>query len=322
MPTPAARRRWTSARLLAAAILAAFVMPGAAAAQRQAAEAPPPATLPNTHVSVLRSAINGREYHIAVALPINYQAADTTRYPVLYLLDGGAHLPLFASMFRVTNRAGRTGDVIMVGIGYYPPQAFPRPVPGQVAARNVDYSPPRFQAPGVERRDTTAMPWPARADAFHRVLKEEIIPQIERAYRTNGDRALHGHSLGGLFASYVLFEDPDLFSRYAIVSPAYGWDGESMFLRERRFRAGRTGLPKQVYIAVGGLEGPAMVGYMWRMTSALCAGMKDGPYRDLNLTAEVVPDEHHNSAVLFGRVLKAFYPPYPPAARQDACTAR
>ena len=158
MRTPAARHRRTIARLL---VLAACVMPVSAAAQRPTVEAPPPATLPNTHVSVLRSAINGREYHIAVALPVNSQAADTTRYPVLYLLDGGAHLPLFASMFRLTNRGGRTGDVIMVGIGYYPPQAFPRPVPGQVPGRNVDYSPPPFQAPGAARRDSAATPWPA-----------------------------------------------------------------------------------------------------------------------------------------------------------------
>lgn len=308
-------------RLLAAA-LAACILPASARAQREAAT-PPAITLPNTHVSVLRSTVNGREYHIAVALPIGYQAGDTTRYPVLYVLDGGAHLPILASMFRLTNRGGNTGNVIMVGVGYYPPQAFPRPVPGQVPGRNVDYSPPPFQAPGAERRDTASTPWPARADLFHRVLKEEILPLIDRTYRTSPDRALHGHSLGGLFATYVLFEDPDLFTRYAIMSPSYGWDGESMFLRERRFRTGRTGLPKQVFLSVGGLEGPGMIGNLWRMVSALCAGTREGPYRGLNLAAEVIPEEHHGSAVLFGRALKAFYPPYPPPTpRQDVCTGR
>ncbi|MDF1505417.1 alpha/beta hydrolase-fold protein [Roseisolibacter sp. H3M3-2] len=275
-------------------------------------------TLPQTRTHVLRSAVNGEDYHLAVALPMGYRAADTTRYPVLYVLDGGAHLPLLASMFRLTNRGGR-GDVLLVGVGYYPPGAFPRAVPGQTPRRNVDYSPPR----PAGARDTAPLPWPARAPDFHRILKEEILPFVERTYRTTGDRALHGHSLGGLFATYVLFEDPDLFARYAIVSPSYWWDGGSAFAREAAFRATRTSLPKQVFLGVGGLEGPDQVAGMWRMTAALCAGRRAGAYAGLTITAEVIPDEHHGSATLFGRPLRAFYPPYATdGARADPCVSR
>ena len=89
---------------------------------------------------------------------------------------------------------------------------------------------------------------------------DEIIPLIERTYRTSPARALHGHSLGGLFATYVLFEDPDLFSRYAIMSPSYRWEHESTYAREAAFRAGRTSLRKQVFLGVGGLERPRQIG--------------------------------------------------------------
>ena len=58
------------------------------------------------------------------------------------------------------------------------------------------------------------------------------------------------------------------------------------------------------------------------MTSVLCAGRKARNYQGLILAAEVGPEEHHGSAVLFGRVLKALYPPYPPLSMQDACMAR
>ena len=48
--------------------------------------------------------------------------------------------------------------------------------------------------------------------------------------------------------------------------------------------------------------------------------MRAGSYQGLALTAEVIPDEHHESAVLFGRPLGAFYPPYaPPTPRGEAC---
>lgn len=276
----------------------------------------PAATLPNTEVHTFRSAINGREYHVAVALPMSYRTAgaDTVRYPVLYLLDGGAHLPLMASMFRLTNRSGRTGDVIMVGIGYYPPGTFIPTPKGQTPGRNIDYTP--------ALTDTTKAQWPSDAASFLRVLKEELIPMIERRYRTSRERTLHGHSFGGLFAAYALFEDPDLFDRYAIISPALWWDHESMFTRERAFRARRSALAKDVFLAVGGLEGPSMVGLMWRMTAALCDGRDAGNYRGLRIRAEVVPDEHHNSAVLLGRALETLFPPFDAGPAPDVCASR
>lgn len=343
-PGPQARRRRARVpltpawrwRVLAAVLLTACAPVRRVAGQRPA-PAPPPIVLPLTQTRVLHSAINGREYHLAVALPLGYGAGgatDTTRYPVLYVLDGGAHLPLLASMFRLTNRSGPAGDVILVGIGYYPPGALPRPVAGQTPARNVDYSPPRYpetarpetagaKAAGAAPRGPPPLPWAAEAPAFLRVLKGEIIPLVERAYRTTAARALHGHSLGGLFATYVLFEDPDLFDRYAIMSPSYRWDGGSIFAREAAFRTRRDALPKQVFLGVGELEGPDPIAGLWRMVGALCAGRSAGSYRGLRLAAEVIPDEHHGSAALFGRSLKALYPAYPsPAAPADACLSR
>src|SRR5687768_12984642 len=91
-----------------ALLLAAATLLTAPLSAQQPSNAPwPAATLPNTEVHALRSRVNGREYHLAVALPMRYRdaGADTMRYPVLYVLDGGAHLPLFASMFRLTNRS-------------------------------------------------------------------------------------------------------------------------------------------------------------------------------------------------------------------------
>ena len=297
-------------------LVALMAMASALGAPLAAQEPWPAATLPNTEVHTFRSRINQREYHVAVALPMNYRAAgaDTVRYPVLYLLDGGAHLPLMASMFRLTNRSGRTGDLIMVGIGYYPPGTFLPPSPGQTSGRNIDYTP--------ALTDTTPPQWRSDAASFLRVLREELIPMIERRYRTSRERTLHGHSFGGLFATYALFEDPDLFDRYAIMSPAYWWDRESMFTRERAFRARRTGLDKDVFLAVGGAEGPRMVGLMWRMTAALCDGRGAGNYKGLKIRAEVVPDEHHNSSALFARSLKALYPSYDPGPLSDVCVAR
>lgn len=277
-----------------------------------------PIALPGVRSHTLRSAINGRTYHLTVALPFGYReraagaGADTMRYPVLYLLDGEMELPLFASMLRLSHR-GTSGNVILVGVGYAPIYTGgPPPGADGVPFRKIDYTPPRFRPPGAPlARNLGPEGSFGGAPAFLRVLREEILPLVDRTYRTGTDRALHGHSLGGLFATYALFEDPDLFSRYAITSPSYWWDDEAVFLREEAFKSRRSGrgLPKQVFLGVGGEEGASMLGGVWRMADRFCYGREGGDYRGLRIRIETWTDEVHASSVGFSRVLRALYPP-------------
>jgi len=270
-------------------------------------------TIPYSREHSLVSQINGREYRILVALPFSYRTAadDTTRYPVLYLLDGNMELPLFASMFRLTNR-GRAGDVILIGIGYPPstPPGTPPPGRGQIPYRQRDYTPPAY--PPSSTADSALQeqsPQSGGAPLFHRALKEEIIPFVEKHYRTSGDRGIHGHSFGGLFATYILFEDPDIFTRYAITSPSLGWDNYSMFGREAEFAKRNPPLPKTVYLSVGTNESPEMISVMWRLASVLCDGFwSKTRYQGLEIITSINADEYHQSAVPFVRALAALYP--------------
>lgn len=280
-------------------------------------------TLPNSYEYRLRSRINGREYRIQVALPIQYSDSgtrDTARYPVMYLLDGDLELPLMAGMFRVSNR-GIRGDgvvtdrdpeqVIFVGIGYPPGDGIRAPRgPDGVPYRMRDYSPPPFPTSNPAHKDwQSEQSWAGGSPLFLRVLKEELIPLIDRRYRTTADRGIHGHSIGGLFVAYALLTDPDLFNRYAMTSPSLWWDGGSIFLREEQFAKNRTSLHKQVFLSVGGLEGAGMIADMWRLVARLCHNIAAKHYVGLRLTAEVLPDEYHGSVVPLSRALKALYPP-------------
>src|SRR5260370_36268769 len=46
------------------------------------------------------------------------------------------------------------------------------------------------------------------ADKFRAFLSKELIPGIDRTYRTQDFRVLSGHSAGGQFALYCLTSDP------------------------------------------------------------------------------------------------------------------
>jgi uncharacterized protein len=68
-------------------------------------------------------------------------------------------------------------------------------------------------------------PGPPRAEAFLSFIEKELIPSIEKTYRTNGQRILKGQSLSGLFTLYALLTKPTLFEAY--IGHSAGWFEES-----------------------------------------------------------------------------------------------
>lgn len=299
MTTPLLRRIAVLVVMLASA-------PGARGfAQEPATDRGVAVPLPSTYEHVLRSRIAQREFVLWVSLPPGYESRSDNlgrRWPTLYLLDGRQSLQLALPMLRLTNR-GASGEVILVGIGY-PLDARGMPSCGALLCRDVDYIPPPFGGP-------SPFSLPAGgADVFLRVLKEEIIPFVEGRYRANTDRGLYGHSQGGLFVMYTLFEAPDLFGRYAASSlGGYNWDVEAMLRRERIFRERTPNLQKTVYLSVGADDAPYFIADTWRIIGALCDGMFNGTaYRGLTLLAAIQPNEGHQSPVHITRALGALYP--------------
>jgi predicted alpha/beta superfamily hydrolase len=123
---------------------------------------------------------------------------------------------------------------------------------------------------------------------FLSFLKTELIPFMEKNYR--GDparRVLGGHSLGGLFTLYALFEDHSLFWGYLAGSPVVPWDKSLPVKTEAEYFAKHKELPVRLYIAVGGSEelvGPD-VDYVRTLSSRNYAG--------LHWDARVIEGEGH-----------------------------
>lgn len=93
------------------------------------------------------------------------------------------------------------------------------------------------------------------AAAFLECVAKEMLPAIESRYRVDDRRrALFGHSLGGLFAVYVLFHQPELFNSYLITSPALDWDHEVIWTFEQEFAKARKDLPARVFLTGGSLD--------------------------------------------------------------------
>ena len=292
-----------------------LLAPGAGAstgiAQETRADTAPPVTLPNTHVHVLHSQVNGRTYLIQVALPTAYVNAgpgDVSRYPSLYLLDMGLFPLLYVhQQFFPSLRPTRTIPAILVGV------SVPADSLRKWYDRESDYTAPLTAADSQYfKRTGGTPPVGGGAPQFLRVLKEEIIPLVDRSYRTSGDRGIEGVSLAGFFVAYAMLEEPDLFTRYAMVSPSlwYPWGREKGMILEREpeFAKQHPTFQKTVYVSVGSEENSTMIAVAWQFVRQLCHSISNGYYKGLDLGAETIPGMLHGSPTASVRALAALYP--------------
>lgn len=282
--------------LIGSLTAAAGVSPGSA--QMPQADMAPMATLPNTRVHALHSRINGRAYLIQVALPSAYvdaQPGDVTRYPTLYLLNGNLDFPLLFSLMQFASLVGPT-NLILVGVAA---------ADSQKQRRSFDYTPP-YTAADSAWADSAWGGFRGQpgggARQFLSVLKEEVIPLIDSSYRTSGDRGIEGSSLGGLFVAYAMLEEPDLFTRYAMVSPSLWFpfaerDKKLILDREPEFARQHPTFPKTVFVSVGSEEDPEMIIVAQRFLAQLCESLREGHYRGLDLASEIVAGQGHASVV-------------------------
>ena len=276
----------------------------------QAPSAAQPVTIAGTERRLLKSSTNHVEYQIDVALPRAYRESKE-RYPVLYVLDGNAALPLVTDEYRMLSFGILRKEVIIVAIGY-PESAYAFWSDAYYANRTRDYTPKPTRPPSALRFTGTEHET-GGAPAFLGFLRDELFPFVDANYRTVADdRAILGHSFGGLFATYVLTHQPETFQKYAIGSPSLWFDDGVSFRWEAEYAATHKELPAEVFMYCGSLEEEVMTvlpRQFWeRLRGRHYPGLKQ-------IDFVIVPDEYHLPANLLGvdRMLRSFYGPRPVA---------
>lgn len=220
-----------------------------------AAFASEPVRLANTATFRISSEEVGDTFFIKVSVPRSYQEGSA-RYPVLYVTDAESN---FGALQYVTQRLAKDKlmpEVIVVGMAYDTTyKEFYR-----LRERDLRPSIPEGWMP-ADAEDPTE----AAGQNFAGFLRTELIPEIDRRYRTvKGDRGYYGHSYGGLFGTWSLMYEPDLFSRYVVLSPSLWW-GELWYGRPRKSHGYRilparaaldefTEKDARVFVASGELE--------------------------------------------------------------------
>lgn len=182
-----------------------------------------PALLPQAQEWLYQSKTNGKTYRIQT-IAVGKQPASG--YPVLYLLDGDAYFPMAAAVaqgLEMRAQENHATPLLIVAVGYPGGKIFDN------ASRAEDYTPPSTSY--AQTGDGTNKKF-GGAEAFWRFLHTELQPQIAREFGGNPKKqTLFGHSYGGLFGLYVLFNHTETFQNYLIASPSF-WLNQQRILQD------------------------------------------------------------------------------------------
>ncbi len=234
----------------------------------------PRVELPHTQRRELVSTRMGWTYQLSINLPEDYATSGKT-YPVLYVLDGVWNFALLAGIEDGLYYGQRLPALIIVAVDYG------LPYDGIMRRREHDFTP----------TDWAKHPGSGGAAEFLAFLEKELVPYIDRTFRTNpADRALLGHSYGGLFGVYAWLERPALFQRIVAASPSLRWDDECL-TKLAAARLAQQEFPSRLDLSMGSAEDPEAIAAVQRFAALL----EKSPPRSGTWDFTLYPGENHTS---------------------------
>lgn len=225
----------------------------------------------------LPSKILAEERELLIHLPNNYQQNTALNYPVLFLLDGQRNFGHAAGTLDLLNQDDNAQEMIIVAI--------------KNTHRTRDFTP---------TYDESYNKWGVSggADNFLDFIEQELIPYVDKNYRTNNFKILSGHSLGGLLSIYTLQTRPQLFQAYFAFSPSLWWHKQVIFKDAVNFFANTPSLNKYVYVNMGN-EGGNMLSSFELYSELLKQHAPEG----FLYNAELDTAENHSTTALVGHYL-------------------
>jgi predicted alpha/beta superfamily hydrolase/acetyl esterase/lipase len=198
------------------------------------ARAMPTDSIPAHESLTIQSTALGEPRPINIHLPDGY-AGSTTRYPVLYMPDGGIDedFPHVVNTLDSLVALGTVRPMIVVGI------------PNTERRRDLT-------GPTRVASDSAIAPRVGGSSAFRTFIGDELIPAIDARYRTTGERAIIGESLAGLFIVETFLRRPSLFDHYIAFDPSIWWNKANLADSSAALIPRMDSIPGSIFLASSG----------------------------------------------------------------------
>lgn len=139
----------------------------------------------------------GEERRITIGLPASYETNKDKKYPVLYLLDGDYLFDPFSGAISYGSYWDDLPEMIIIGIH-----------------QNKDGE--RYDDTTIDQN--TGLPFEKGAEFFE-FIGAELVPFIEKKYRTTPFKIIAGHDITASFINFYLYKEEPLFNGYICMSP-------------------------------------------------------------------------------------------------------
>jgi predicted alpha/beta superfamily hydrolase len=231
---------------------------------------------------VIDSKILGEIRRMNVYLPPGYAESPNTRFPVLYMPDGGLAEDFLhvAGLVQVSVGNGTMRPFLLVGI--------------ENTERRRDLTGPTENA-----EDKKVAPRVGGSAAFRTFIRQELIPQVEGRYRTTNETAIIGESFAGLFVVETILLEPDLFDTYIAFDPSLWWNNQKLVNNATKHLSTGSKSEKRLYVASSDEKGIADI--VERFADILA---KNAP-PNVDWHYEKMPEEKH-STIYHPAAIKAF----------------
>ena len=178
-----------------------------------------------------------RPYWIYLPPSYNDKSSGPIAYPVLYLLDGDAHFHSVTGLI----------DILGTGINgtYVIPEMIVVAIPN--TNRTRDLTPSNATRDG-QGNESPRLKVSGGGPAFLKFIKDELIPKIDKSYRTSTYRLFVGHSLGGITVIDALYSMPETFNSYLAIDPSFWWDNQLLLKKAKDYFAKANLKGKSLFI--------------------------------------------------------------------------
>jgi enterochelin esterase family protein len=199
---------------------------------------------------VYKSASNDATRELTVYVPPGYDEARTRRYPVLYLLHG------FANDHHSWHRYGRANEILDNLLAQRTIEPF-------LVVMPLGYGGARISGDSTGIAPAGAGQFGGDATLYERDLLEDIIPMIDKKYRTIADRkhrAIAGFSMGGGQAGRVGLRNLDTFSHIGVMSAGLSGAADTELIAKLGADRARTSTSIDLLWIACGKEDTALAG--------------------------------------------------------------
>ena len=155
---------------------------------------------------------------INVWTPPNYKT-NNEALPVMYMPDGGVvqeDFPHIANTIAKLVESKEIAPMILVGI------------------ENIDR---RKDLSGFSevKEDEQYCPLTDGAKTFRAFITDELMPEINKRYKTTNKKGIIGESLAGLFVIETFFVDPNIFDFYIAMDPSLWWNNHYLERNAKKY---------------------------------------------------------------------------------------